>query len=169
MHNPDKFIFDTVSIEKECYSLLAFFLASPSLHSLAKAESQSALHILPLYEQQLIKEILISIAIKVRMIDDLMKSYNRTSYLPTDEFVNVSCPGKTAQGGIREACNKIIHAGALVYQESSDRALLDKITLRGDKGTQDWIAQFSIISFIRATCELCRKYDEDGEVSGYTC
>lgn len=167
MRNPDKYMFNAGTIEKECYSLLAYFMASPSVHTLAKDESQSALRSLPSYERWLVKEALISIAIKVRMIDDLMKAYDRTSYLPTEKVIAIAYLGKTTYDGIREACNKIIHATNLVYPESADNALHDQLILSGNQGNQDWIAHLTIISFVRAACDLCRKYDEDWEVSGY--
>ena len=167
--NPDKYIFDTQSIEMDCYSLLAFFFASPSIHSITLKESQSQLHRLPLSERWLIKEFLISIAIKIRMIDDLMSAHGRKSYLPVESVVDIECEGEITHDNLREACNKIIHATSLNFQHDSshDEALIPKMILRGTKGKNKWIARLDIIPFTRAACELCNTYDEDWTVSAY--
>lgn len=164
----DKYVFDAYAIERECYCLLAYFLASPAIHRMAAEKPQKQLRLLPLSERWQIKHTLISIAIKLRMIDDLMQSHGRKNYMPGNPVVHVARDGDEKADNIREACNRIIHATSLEYvRDSHTRALETDIVLRGDGSNGNWEATLHIPLFVEAACQMCLVYDEDWDVSGY--
>jgi hypothetical protein len=78
MNPHEHYRFDDIQIEKELYRLLCCFLASPRLSELAiddyERKGNEGIHVLNMFlnafEKQNIQELLISIAVKLRMIDD---------------------------------------------------------------------------------------------------
>jgi hypothetical protein len=126
-------------------------------------------------EEQKIKEYLISIAIKLRMIDDLMKAHNKKNHISNNDDVGFlkSKNGKKKEIlSIREACNKIIHAQSLqfVYGKTKDKMsyLKPRIHFTGEKNEKDWKATIDILKFVENAVNISNVYDETWDVSGYT-
>jgi hypothetical protein len=164
--NNDKYIFDDIALEKECYHLMALFLSSAHVHKLKSEYPDSQFQIFSIYEPQEMKKLLISISIQLRMIDDLMKDHDRSGYLPNKAIGNIKFLNKnsTIDASIRDACNKIIHAKALNIITSDN----PQIVLRGyDPQNGDWETIVFVLKFIESALDLVKSYDEDWDVSGY--
>lgn len=169
----DKYIFDVLEIEETCYLLLACFIASREIHVFCAEEANRDLPLLVVYEPRVIKDYLIYLAIRLRMIDDLMKSYGRDHHLPqhdVGEIENLE-DGTRQPASIRDACNKIIHATSIKLEESSKdefKHLQPMITISGVQHGKAWEASLDVKAFVRAALFMANKYDEDWEVSAYT-
>jgi hypothetical protein len=161
----DKYIFDSTSLEKECYHLAALFMASDNIRGLQGDRPESQFAIFSIYEPQEIKKLLISISIQLRMIDDLMKNYGRQSYIPCKKIGTIKYNGKTKSDkiSIRDACNKIIHAKSLNIMTRET-----EVTLAGSEPNKgEWSAKLSIIDYVESALDLIKSYDEDWDVSAY--
>jgi hypothetical protein len=173
----DKYIFDEEEIEKECYLIASCVMASEQIHLLQRKSSNWGIKRFILEEQYMIKKHLISLAIKLRMIDDLMKLHKHTDYIPflknktgTIEEIN-----KKKDLTIREACNKIIHANNIEFKfkysqhgSKKIRYLAPEIILHGKKGKVSWKATMKILRFVDLALKLCIVYDESWDVSAYS-
>jgi hypothetical protein len=173
----DKYIFDEDEIEQECYLIASCFIASEQIHLLQRKSSNWGIKRFILQEQYLIKKLLISLAIKLRMIDDLMKSHKKAGYICfLKNKVGVIEEGNNKNDlTIREACNKIIHANKIEFnfkygQHGSKkiRYLAPEIILHGKKGKTSWEATVKILQLVNLALELCIVYDESWAVSGYS-
>ena len=173
MRESDKYIFDSMKIDEECYLLLCCFLSSNKLNKICISSNFMHFKALPIKEEQKIKQYLISIAIKLRMIDYLMKDHNRENHLPNDDNVGFiktnNCKNILS---IREACNKIIHARSLkfVYRKTKDKMTYLKpiVYFSGQKNKKDWKASIDIFKFAEIAVYVSNEYDEIWDVSGYT-
>ena len=178
MNPHEHYRFDDIEIEKELYRLLCCFLASPRLSQLAiedyERKGNEGIHVLNMFlnafEKQNIQELLISIAVKLRMIDDRLN-------IDQEEYINgelndvgtlTKRTGKTGEKilTIRDACNKIIHAVLIEYSS-------DWIEVRGKKKTylktelllydeadkSGWKAKIDIIKFVKVGTNVCELYD----------
>ena len=173
MINPDKYIFDSMKIDEECYLLLCCFLSSNKLHKICSSTKNMHFKRLTFIEGRKIKEYLISIAIKLRMIDDLMKSHNKENHIPIKDdvgFVKTKNGKKKEILSIREACNKIIHAKSLEfgYGKTKDKIsyLKPRIQFIGDRNKKNWKATIDILKFVENAVNISNVYDES-DVSGY--
>jgi hypothetical protein len=161
----DKYIFDSISLEKECYHLAALFMASNNIRVIQDEKPESQFTIFSIYEPQEIKKLLISISIQLRMIDDLMKNYGRKNYIPSKKIGTIKYNGKTRSKkmSIRDACNKIIHAKSLTIITQKT-----KVNLTGSEPNKgEWSAKLSIIDYVESALDLIKSYDEDWDVSAY--
>jgi hypothetical protein len=130
---------------------------------------------LTINEEQKIKEYLLSIAIKIRMIDDLMKAHRKNDHIPYKNDVGflIAKEGQKKEIlEIREACNKIIHTRSLkfVYAKTKNNLqyLKPKIHFFGEKNNDTWKATIDIIKFVEHAVNISNVYDETWDVSGYT-
>jgi len=165
MKKEDKYIFDSISLEKECYHLSALFMASNNIQNIQGKKPKSQFKIFSIYESQEIKKLLISISIQLRMIDDLMKDYGRRNYIPSKKIGTIKYYGKTnsKKMSIRDACNKVIHAKLLTIVPHKARVIL-----KGTESNEDeWSANISVIAYIESALDLIKSYDEDWDVSAY--
>jgi len=169
--------FDDIQIEKDLYHLLCCFLASPQLSELAiedyEHRGNEGIHVfnmfLNAFEKQNIQELLISIAVRLRMIDDLLNINHEKQINGETNDVGTLTKGTDKAEEvltIRDACNKIIHAALIEY--SSDRIeVRDKkksylkaelfLYDRGDKS--GWKAKIDIIKFVKVGTHVCEVYD----------
>ena len=173
----DKYIFDEDEVEKECYLITSCFIASEQIHLFQRKSSNWGIKRFILQEQYLIKKHLISLAIKLRMIDDLMKSHKKTGYIrsPKNKVGIIEEGNKKSDLTIREACNKIIHANKIEFKfkynqhgSKKIRYLAPEIILHGKKGKTSWEATVKILQLVSLASELCIAYDESWDVSGYS-
>lgn len=170
--------FDDIQIEKDLYHLLCCFLASPRLSELAiedyEHRGNEGIHVFNMFcnafEKQNIQELLISIAVRLRMIDDRL-SINHESQIngETNDVGTLTRATDKAVDRIltiRDACNKIIHAVLIEYSS-------DTIELRGKKKAylrpelflydksdkSGWKAKIDIIKFVKIGTHVCELYD----------
>lgn len=165
MKKEDKYIFDSISLEKECYYLAALFMASNNIQNFREKRPNSQFKIFSIYESQEIKKLLISISIQLRMIDDLMKNYGRRNYIPSKKIGTIKYYGKTnsKKMSIRDTCNKVIHAKLLTIIPHKARVIL-----KGTASNEDeWSANLSVIAYIESALDLIKSHDEDWDVSAY--
>lgn len=172
----DKYIFDEKEIEQECYLIVSCFVASEQMHLLQRKSSNWGIKRFILQEQYLIKKYLISLAIKLRMVDDLMKSHKKIGYthFPKNKVGVIKEGNKKNDLTIREACNKIIHANNIIFKfkysqhgSKKIRYLAPEIVFHGKKGKTSWEAIVKILQLVNLALELCIVYDESWDVSGY--
>jgi len=173
----DKYIFDDEEIEKECYLITSCFIASEQIHLLQRKSSNWGIKRFILEEQYLIKKHLISLAIKLRMIDDLMKYYKKTDYICSlkNKVGVITEDNEKVDLTLREACNKIIHANKIEFKfkynqhgSKKIRYLAPEVLLHGRKGKKFWKADLKILRLVSLALELCIAYDESWDVSGYS-
>jgi hypothetical protein len=177
--NPHEYYrFDDIQIEKDLYHLLCCFLASPRLSELAiedyEHRGNDGVHVfnmfLNAFEKQNIQELIVSIAVRLRMIDDRLNiSHEKQINGETNDVGTLTKGTGKAEDKvltIRDACNKIIHAALIEYSS-------DKIELRGkkkaylkaelllyDKGDKSgWKAKIDIIKFVKVGTHVCELYD----------
>jgi len=170
--------FDDIQIEKDLYHLLCCFLASPRISELAiedyEHRGNEGVHVfnmfLNAFETQNIQELLVSIAVRLRMIDDRLNTSHEKHIGGEINDVGTLTKGTGKAGDkvltIRDACNKIIHAALIEYNS-------DKVELRGkkkgylktelllyDKGDKSgWKAKIDIIKFVKVGTQVCELYD----------
>jgi hypothetical protein len=179
MTNPHEiYKFDDIQIEKDLYHLLCCFLASSHVSELAiedyEQRENEGIHVfnmfLNAFEKKNIQELLISIAVRLRMIDDRLGT-NWLSQINGDVNnvgVLVKDGGKGGETNltVREACNKIIHASLIEY--SSDvlqlrgkkKAYLKPELFLYDRMDKDgWKARLDIIKFVKVGTDVCELYD----------
>jgi len=178
MNPHEKYRFDDIQIEKELYHLLCCFLASPRLSGLAiedyERKGNKGIHVfnmfLNAFENQYIQELLISIAVKLRMIDDRL-NIGRGKNI-NGESNNVGTltkrAGKIGQEilTIREACNKIIHAVLIEYssdwlkvRDKKKTYLKPELFLYDKSDKSGWKAVLDIVKFVRVGTNVCELYD----------
>ena len=112
------------------------------------------IHIFYAYENQEIHQRLISVAIQLRMIDDILMQNSRTR-----EFAETTVGhlNETGSLSLREACNKIIHASEIEILLPAKPV----IVLHGKKGSEAWKAEFDLLGFVSNAMNLAASYDED--------
>lgn len=147
-----RYLFDEMAIERDIVCLLSIINASGRNHELL---SKYPPWINIFYtEWTLIQELLISTAIKLRLIDDLFKDTSENNSNPTDDVGALvkNYSAKPQNLSFREACNKIIHAKeflpiskvATIIDEFEDREYLPSIKLTGEKDGAVWSATIDL-------------------------
>jgi hypothetical protein len=167
----DKYLFDTLEIEKKCYVLLACFAASEQIHSFCETLSDLNIPRISILEPGMVTDILIFVGVQLRMIDDIMKAHGRTHHVPDFNVGLLNEGNEQRELDVREACNKIIHARVVDVNElsaSGAECLAKTIKLSGTRGGTTWNARIEVGHFIKAALFLVNRYDEDWDVSGYT-
>ncbi|MBC2733029.1 MAG: hypothetical protein HF981_01605 [Desulfobacteraceae bacterium] len=129
---------------------------------------------LTIQEKQKIKEFLISIAIKIRMIDDIMRQYDTNIYDHIDNnvgFLKIKSDKKKYNLSVREACNKIIHAKSLTFNYNATKDKIEYlkpiVNFIGKKNKNHWKATIDIYKFVEQAVYFSNEYDENWSISGY--
>jgi hypothetical protein len=179
MMNPHEiYKFDDIEIEKDLYHLLCCFLASRHVSELAiedyEQRGNDGIHIfnmfLNAFEKQNIQELLISIAVRLRMIDDRLNT-NAEKEINGD-INDVGRLTKTAAKDgeniltIRDACNKIIHATLIEYSSAvlelkgkKKTYLKPELFLYDKMNKSGWKVRLDIIKFVKIGTAVCEMYD----------
>lgn len=179
MNPHEHYRFDDIQIEKELYCLLCCFLASPRLNELAledyERKGNEGIDVLNMFlnafEKQNIQELLISIAVKLRMIDDRFNIGQEKDI--NGELNDVGSltkkHGETKEEilTIRDACNKIIHAVLIEYnldwlevRGKKKRCLKTELLLYDKADKSGWKAKIDIIKFVRVGTNVCELYND---------
>ncbi len=142
---------------RDIYQLLSFFLASRQIAELEQSNlygTNDPIFQFKEIERDLITNILISIAIKIRILDD-RNPFNfdtLTDYCGTitKDILN---PIEMNGLGLRDACNKIIHARKVNFDVDSTKTgqlfLHPYIYLEGTERKSTWQTNIDIIKFCR--------------------
>ncbi len=158
--NQNNHAFDTDEIEKKCYLLLSCCLSEKPLTEFCQSLSEHGIPNISFMIQATIKRYLADIAIQVRMIDDLMKSRDKTHHVP--EFtVGEITSQKNSELTIRESCNKIIHAISIEIKAN-------EAVLIGQHYKSEWAVKINIKDFIKAALFVVNRFEEDWDVSAIT-
>lgn len=152
------FSIDADQVRLDAYRLLTIFLAEERFASLRTGDSDSAPDILYNEFARLeIERLLINIAILVRMTDDASRE-GRT----LDQASNPVVRKLTRSKGdadvdllLRDACNKIIHANAVIFRKTSGEfSWTDKleplIELKGKLNSNECLAVVDVHAFCEA-------------------
>lgn len=147
-----RYLFDEQAIERDIVCLLSIINASEKNHSLLSKHLPGAGIFYT--EWILIQELLIGTAVRLRLIDDLLKDIEKTMPCSIRSVGTLtSLYDKNPVGlSLREACNKIIHAKEFIPQSSvareidgvEDRVYLPSIKLVGKKNNIVWNATLDI-------------------------
>lgn len=160
-----RYLFDETSIERDVISLLSIVHASKQNHDLLATYLPSTGIFYS--EWNLIQELLLQTAVKLRLIDGLFWDANKSIPYPLDSVGTLVMAGSEQALSFREACNKIIHAKDFVPQSQveritdgyADRAYLPKIKLIGQKGSFSWEATVDVPQYCVCALKLLDEYD----------
>ncbi len=152
---------NTGTVLVELYRLLAILLARKSFDELRKnASLRDAFTHLQQYGNDEITRILLVVAITARVIDDREK---KVFDLVAGDCGNISETGKDKGLSLREACNKIIHAQKLRFDQTEpddkEKLLNPVIFLSGysSSGTE-WNAKLDVIAFAKEYIDCVRHF-----------
>jgi hypothetical protein len=144
-------------LRREIYELLSYFLSSRPVAELPQSrlyEATDPVHQFGGLERDLITARLISVAITVRILDDTQSAIFDlfTDYCGTITK-NLLKPLENGGLGLRDACNKIIHARKVEFDfgttESGLQYLNPYIYLEGTERKIPWVANLDIVKFCR--------------------
>jgi hypothetical protein len=152
-----KYIFDATTIEKQCYHLAVMAIASRQIREEFSPPENAMIHIFYAYEVQEIHQTLISVAVQLRMIDDILMQNSRTRQFAETVVGRLNVTGILS---FRETCNKIIHAKEIEILLPAK----PEIVLHGEKGSESWKAEFDILDFVRNAMNLVVSYDENWNI-----
>jgi len=149
---------DIGDLKRDIYELLAFFLSSQPIAELNDSSSDP-LQQLDALQRDLITKRLISVAITIRILDDqgtqvidLLTAYCGTI---TKDMTN---PGEACGLGLRDACNKIIHARKVTFDTataSTGRAYLyPSLYLEGTERKKAWTVDLDVVKFCRESASV---------------
>lgn len=149
-------------IRRALYVLLAGFYASPKLHEIAEARFFSELKgLLNDAEEATLQEKMISVAIRLRILDDYVLGKNEPSYtVEAKKWIVGSLDdrrGKKEPLKLREACNKIIHAELFNWHRygtsrSDMHGLAPQVIVHGSRGKQKWRCRIAVDQFVECAC-----------------
>lgn len=161
-----KYLFDEMAIEREIVCLLSIINASSRNHELLSKYLPGAGIFYT--EWTLIQELLISTAVKLRLIDDLFKDAGKNMLKPTDNVgtLTKACNEDPQGLSLREAYNKIIHAKeflpqskvARIVDEFEDREYLPSIKLTGEKDGKTWSATIDLEKYCAYALSVLEEY-----------
>lgn len=162
-----RYLFDEMAIEREIICLLSIVNASGKNHELL---SKHLPEVGIFYtEWTLIQELLISTAVKLRIIDDLFKNAGKSVTKSTDIVGTLAkaCNDNPQDLSLREACNKIIHAKeflpqskvARIIDDFEDREYLPSIKLTGKKGGKTWSATIDLEKYCTYALSVLDDYN----------
>ncbi|MEK9136877.1 MAG: hypothetical protein AAB393_07125, partial [Bacteroidota bacterium] len=147
------------------YRLLCCVLASEQIASLEDGSSQRSLSTFVLAQEQAeISRLLISVASFFRVKSDdgswMHGFWLHKSFIGVGEVVeDLDNPTAISQLDLREACNKIMHAGTIHFDvETNDRSKAKYLTsfvyLYGKRGKVNWKATLDVVEFCRAAANV---------------
>lgn len=142
-----------LQVDRALYRLLTSFLASPRITELRSDTSFDAFtQIIDQNQTEEIMEALIFTAISTRVIFDLDKIQRRE----WQEVGSLTTKGKASKLYLKEACNKIIHAGRLDFDIKKNEANLNYLnpTIHlfgvGQDRKTPWEANLNIEKYVEA-------------------
>lgn len=162
-----RYLFDEMAIERDIVCLLSIINASRRNHELlSKYLSGAGIFYT---EWTLIQELLISTAVKLRLIDDLFKDAGKSTSKSTSGVgtLTKSCNENPQSLSLREACNKIIHAKeflpqskvARVIEDFEDREYLPSIKFTGEKDGKTWSATIDLEKYCAYALSVLDDYN----------
>lgn len=151
-------------IRRALYALLSGFYASPKLHEIAEARFFSEMKgLLDDTEEDTLQEKMISVAIRLRILDDYALGKKEPSYqIAAKKWIVGSLDdrkGKREPLTLREACNKIIHAELFNWRRYGDsrsdvHGLAPQVIVHGSRGTHRWRCRIEVDQFVECACFL---------------
>lgn len=149
---------DIGDLRRDIYELLSFFLSSQSIAELDYSDSDPIQQLGGL-QRDLITKRLISVAITIRILDDqesqvfdMVAAYCGTI---TKDLAN---PGESCGLGLRDACNKIIHARNVTFDTSTSSTgrtyLYPSLYLEGTEGKRPWAVGLDVVKFCRESASV---------------
>ncbi len=144
-------------LRRDIYELLAFFLSSQRIAELDNSPLYGERDPVQQFEglqRDLITKRLIAVAVTVRILDDqepkLFDMFTDYCGTITRDMLR---PFQNGGLGIRDACNKIIHARKVTFdaaKTSSGRAyLLPYLYLEGTEQSKPWTVNLDVVKFCR--------------------
>lgn len=165
----DGFFFQVETFRLDLYRLLSFFYASAGFARLrGRMESSSVADLADEFEESEITLLLVTIAARVRVVQDRDKGMFRRIKAHCGQLVpDCGCPRKTEPLTLREACNKIIHAKRFNFDVRTLKvkdegyvgtqiALRPYVHLYGENNGTPWKATLDIEEFVRRNGNLIR-------------
>jgi|WetSurMetagenome_2_1015567.scaffolds.fasta_scaffold293562_2 hypothetical protein len=143
------------------YRLLCCVLASKQIVSLEDGSSQRPLNTFVLAQEQAeISRLLISVASFFRIKSDdgswMHGFWLHKGFIGVGDLVeDMANPAAVSQLDLREACNKIMHAGTIHFDVEVDAATGAKylnplVYLYGKRGKVNWKAILNVVEFCKA-------------------
>jgi hypothetical protein len=144
-------------LQRDIYELLAFFLSSQRIAELEQSllyGAEDPLHQFEKLQRDLITKRLITVAITIRILDD---SYTKVFDSITDYCGTITKdlnnPIDTGGLGLRDACNKIIHAQKVTFDVATDSSgrtfLYPYLYLDGTEYGGQWKVNLDVVKFCR--------------------
>jgi len=173
-------VIETQEVERLCLDCLHIMLASHTVVTLdldddgipTGASRLRQLHLAN--AEKMLSRAMLQIAVLVRTFDDQQMQYGDEDYIAHVKAIDAEGPFATAYDGsddelgIRECCNKIIHAEDFrpVYERDDDVEVIwymdSQIELEGHRGKKAWAFTLHTIGFLEAVLDLIA-YDPDAE------
>lgn len=149
-------------VRRALYALLSGFYASPKLHEIAEKRCFSALKgLLDDEEEVALQEKMITIAIRLRILDDCMQGKNELSYqIEAKKWIVGALDdrkGKKEPLTLREGCNKIIHADLFNWRRYGTslrdmQGLAPQVIVHGSRGKLKWRCYIDVDRFVECAC-----------------
>jgi len=146
------------ALDLELYQLACTFAASQEFERVA-ARLPRVRALRHTFELSEAARRLIAVAVTVRSNMDASGSSSRTAgeAVVGTLVPDLAVPAQTEPLGLREACNKVIHADTVDFRpstDSPDSPLESVLHLFGTKGKQEWRAELDVLAFVVAAYHL---------------
>lgn len=149
---------DIGDLRRDIYELLSFFLSSQPIAELNDS-SNDPLQQLDGLQRDLITKRLIAVAVTIRILDEQM-SYvfdMLTAYCGTITK-DLTKPGEACGLGLRDACNKIIHARNVTFDTNvaltGRTYLYPSLYLEGTEWKKAWTVDLDVVKFCRESASV---------------
>jgi len=137
----------------DLYRLLSIFLASKNLAALRDEHGLDPISSLQEPELDEVTRILLSSAITARIVDDREKLVLSERNTECGSLVeDLTKPDVVVALGLREACNKIIHARKIrtdLEQENYKYYLNPTLYFYGERDGKEWKASVDIVEYVK--------------------
>lgn len=149
---------DIGDLRRDIYELLSFFLSSQSIAELDSTDSDPLKQLGGL-QRDLITKRLIAVAITIRILDDQGSQVfdMLTAYCGTITK-DMTRPGEVCGLGLRDACNKVIHARKVTFDTSKAATgctyLYPSLYLEGTEGKKAWTVDLDVVKFCRESASV---------------
>lgn len=148
---------DLGDLRCDIYELLSFFLSSQRIAELDQSRlygKKDPVHQFETLQRDLITKRLITIAITVRILDDrepqVFDMFTDYCGTLTKDLLK---PLETGGLGLRDACNKIIHARKVTFDAATTTSgqsyLLPYLYLEGTEKGRPWAVNLDVVKFCR--------------------
>lgn len=154
-------------LEKDLWTLLSVVGASEKNHDLISSEpvKDHLPHGLWPTEEGIVEEIVISTAVRMRMVEDKFVSKDiEASYpYPPSEMFQLESGSLTKadnkKSGLRVICDKLIHAEEIDYKD------YESVVISGTNNKEGWSLEFSLTRYALSGLSLASQYEDTWEVS----